>query len=99
MKRDIHRLFAGSLTMASDDTDYTVDIPHGCQEFSVRMSDTTKTFRVGFTSVAAVGAGFPMAAGEAFVIRGPAMRNTLHISHTAGGSIDARWTCEVPVVR
>lgn len=87
-----------TVTMASDDTQYSTDIPEGASDILVYLSNTAAAFRIAFEDgEVASGTSAPIAAGSVFSIKGPVNAFTLYLAHTAGSSQTAVVLYEEPV--
>lgn len=74
------------LTLA--DTEYEIEIEAGARRALLRAQDPTTAWRVWFSAgeVAAVGAGFPIAAGETLELVGPFWSFSVYAASSVAGS-------------
>lgn len=87
---------AATLAMASDDTEYSIDIPEGATNiwFSLN-SDSAWRFALEADEVAS-GSSFAVAATKQLNVQGPTVAFTLYAAHTLGSAQVLTVTYEVP---
>lgn len=86
-----------SVTMASDDTQYSYAIARGGKGFSFFLADDTVAWRWSMTAGEVAGSGGTAAlAGEKVTIEGPNVGQTFYAAHTAGASQTLVVIGEVP---
>ena len=86
---------AAALTMASDDTEYTITIPVGARAGEV-SANINAAWRISETSgVVAGGGGHPVKAGTSFAFDGPMAAATWYVAHTQGSSFDLHLIYEI----